>query len=201
MKKPGLLGVLVLLAAALSTTATLLGAARLMQVKAGLADGVKDLRELISQQQVAGAALPGADGQSSAETPSLGDGETALAILTFVDAKEAAAVYAGTDTQTLEKGIGLAADTATLNEPGNAVLFGHRDSACRAMESLAPGDEILVETLAGSCTYRVTEKYITDPYDPDIYAPSEDTRITIVTCYPFRFVGPAPERCVVVAIA
>ena len=80
-------------------------------------------------------------------------------------------------------------------------MFGHRDSACRAMEKLAEGDEILIETLAGSRRYRVTEIYITDPYDADIYATSEDVRITIVTCYPFRFVGPAPERCVAVAIA
>lgn len=200
MKKPGLLGVLILLAFVFSGTATVLGAVRLMQVRASLAEGVEDLRAMISQQQMAGEGMPGADGQNGAATPSPGE-ETALAILTFVDAKEAAAVYAGTDAQTLEKGIGLAADTATLNEPGNAVLFGHRDSACRAMESLAPGDEILIETLAGSKSYRVTEKYITNPYDAEIYAPSEDVRITIVTCYPFRFVGPAPERCVVVAVA
>lgn len=192
--RPG--GILLTLAFAASLCVLGFGAYRLWRVQHTLDDGATRLRRQMEATAEKGNAASGTtDGYDL-------DGFTALGILTFRgDAATAAPVYLGTGNDVLEKGVGLAEDTATLNQPGNAVLFGHRDSAFRAIEHLKVDDSLTLETAAGSRTYTVRDIYITHPEDPHIYDESAAVRLTLVTCYPFSFVGPAPERCVVIAEA
>ena len=184
------LGAALLLLAAASLVVLGAGAFRLITLKRNLDDGARQaeirLIRAVPEQQIRVE-----DGRESAD---------AVGMLTFFeDPRTATPVYYGTDTASLEKGAGQAEDTAPLNTPGNAVLFGHRDSAFRPMAELEKGDTLTLTTAGRTCRYQVERIYITDPEDPHIYDETEDTTLTLVTCYPFSFVGPAPERCVAVA--
>ena len=193
MKRIRPAGILLLVAFAVSLAVMGRGICRLVRVQTNLDDGAKRLKRQFEE------AAAGGDGTLAGGGFPL-DGYTALGVLTFCgDAQTAAPVYLGTSDGVLEKGIGLAEDTAALNHAGNAVLFGHRDSAFRELQHLKEGDCLSLETAEGKREYLVTSIYITDPEDPHIYDTVDSTRLTLVTCYPFSFVGPAPERCVVVA--
>lgn len=193
MKRIRPMGVLLLIAFAASLVLLGLGIYKLIQVQHRLDDGATRLKRQLEEVASGGGGTVAGDGFDL-------DGLTALGILTFCgDARTAAPVYLGTTDAVLEKGIGQAEDTATLNTPGNAVLFGHRDSAFRQIERLQVGDTLTMETAAGIRNYLVKTIYITDPEDARIYDGTDTVTMTLITCYPFSFVGPAPERCVVVA--
>ncbi|MEG1755339.1 MAG: class D sortase [Clostridia bacterium] len=171
------------------------GAYQLIAVDKTLEDGAARTRSQLTQSR----GNSGAAGGSSERAPDLSE-DQAVGILVFRgDERTATPVFYGTCAEVLEKGVGQAEDTAKLNTSGNAVLFGHRDSGLRELANLTEGDALTVETAESVVTYTVRSIYITDPDDPHIYDETEETLLTLVTCYPFLFVGPAPERCVVVA--
>ena len=107
-----------------------------------------------------------------------------------------ALVFDGTDHRTLDRGIGHVAGTPRPGEKGNIALAAHRDGFFRGLEKMGPGDELRLVTPHGCATYRTTKIDIVTPDDVSCLAPSDDSRVTLVTCYPFRFVGPAPLRFV-----
>ncbi len=190
------MGAVLLTALALSLTVLGMGAYRLFAVDQRMHDGVRNARSsTFTLEEVSGAALADAGALQEEST------ETVLGVLTFPDAaKNAVAIYAGTDAKSLEMGAGHAEGTATPGATGNCVLFGHRDSAFRAMQALKEGDVLRIEAGERVFDYRVTRLYVTTPEDGGIYAETDAAAITLVTCYPFRFVGPAPERYVAVAV-
>ena len=163
MKRIRLGGVLLTLAFGASLCVLGFGAYKLWQVQHTLDDGATRLRRQMEAEAGGGGAMGGStDGFDL-------DGYTALGILTFQgETKSEAPVYLGTELDVLEKGIGLAEDTAQLNHAGNAVLFGHRDSAFRAIEHLRVNDSLTVETAEGSLAYTVRDIYITDTADQHI---------------------------------
>ncbi|HZF29653.1 MAG TPA: class D sortase [Gammaproteobacteria bacterium] len=112
-----------------------------------------------------------------------------------------AAVFAGTDTLALNRGVGWIEGTAPLGALGNVGLAGHRDGFFRGLKDIAVGDEIEVRSLEGSMRYRVTETLIVTPADVYVLAPTERATLTLVTCYPFYVVGDAPKRFIVKAVA
>lgn len=182
------------MAVAMAASLALLGAGayKLIALDRSMDDGARRVRTLLKQQETS-------EQSDMPEAVDL-DGLKAVGILTFCrDTHTATPIYYGTQTEVLEKGVGQAEDTATLNTAGNSVLFGHRDSAFREIEHLNEQDVLTVETADKTLDYVVTRIYITDPDDPHIYDTTDDTTLTLVTCYPFSFVGPAPERCVVIA--
>ena len=77
---------------------------------------------------------------------------------------------------------------------------GHRDGFFRGFKDLQIGAEILIETLDGSQTYVVEDMTIVEPSDVSVLAPTEVPTLTLVTCYPFYFVGSAPQRFIVRAV-
>jgi sortase A len=87
--------------------------------------------------------------------------------------------------------------TARLGEAGNVGIAGHRDGFFRGLKDVSTGDVIEVETLGGIETYEVTQITIVDPSAIDVLDPTPQPAITLVTCYPFYFVGSAPERYIV----
>lgn len=193
MKRIRPAGVLVLAMLAISAGVIAFGAKKLFSVKETIDDGARTARTvLITRRAERGGMTTSGQGAYPGDV---------VGVLTFFhDESEAAPIYYGTDASVLEMGVGLAEDTGALNASGNAVLFGHRDSALKALSRIAPGDAVTVETADGVREYAVERVYVTTPEDPNIYNDADGPRLTMVTCYPFSFVGPAPERFVAVAI-
>lgn len=109
-----------------------------------------------------------------------------------------AIVLAGTSRRTLRRAVGHIPGTALPGEPGNVGLAGHRDSFFRELGDVEPGDHITLETIRGDVTYRVDSTFVVDPSDVHVLDPPENGEIvTLVSCYPFYYVGPAPQRFIV----
>jgi len=108
-------------------------------------------------------------------------------------------VYNGTDDLILNRGLGRIIGTARFDQPGNLGLAGHRDGFFRGLKDIEIGDEILLHTDQGTTQYRVDSIVIVEPTDVSVLAPTEKPTLTLVTCYPFYFVGSAPQRFIVKA--
>lgn len=106
-------------------------------------------------------------------------------------------IYPGTTASELDRGTGHIAGTAPLNSAGNAAIAGHRDGFFRSLRDIKPGVMVYVETLGATRRYRVKETQIVAPSDVSVLAPTAAPSVTLVTCYPFYFVGPAPMRFIV----
>jgi len=91
--------------------------------------------------------------------------------------------------------------TARIDGEGNLGIAGHRDGFFRPLKDIVVGDSMELLTTTGVVNYEVTSIVIVDPGDVSVLAPTEKTTITLVTCYPFYFVGHAPKRYIVKAEA
>lgn len=125
------------------------------------------------------------------------DSDTPLALLTIERLNLEAPVFLGTDNITLNKGVGIIEGTAMPGEVGNVALSGHRDSFFRVLKDIELGDKIQLRTLQGAQQFKVTDISIVDPLDVSVLSPSSSSVLTLITCYPFYFVGYAPERYIV----
>jgi sortase A len=123
--------------------------------------------------------------------------EAPLAILRIPKIDLEVAVLAGTSELVLNRGVGHITGTAAPGENGNIGIAGHRDGYFRGLKDIAVGDEIHIETLTGGSTYTITETWIVEPPDVWVLEPTERPSLTLVTCYPFYFVGSAPQRFIV----
>ncbi len=106
-------------------------------------------------------------------------------------------VFEGIDEITLNRGVGRIPGTARPGEPGNVALAGHRDGFFRGLKDLAAGDVLELQTREETRTYVVDRVVIVDPDDVSVLDDRADPTLTLVTCYPFYFVGHAPQRWVV----
>jgi sortase A len=121
----------------------------------------------------------------------------ALARLEIPDADVSVMVLDGTDEATLDRAVGHIPGTARPGETGNLGIAGHRDGFFRGLRHLETGDEITLATLEGVTRYRVSDLRIVRPEDVEVLDPTPDPVITLVTCYPFYYVGSAPQRFIV----
>ncbi|MGA2890046.1 MAG: class D sortase [Terracidiphilus sp.] len=108
-------------------------------------------------------------------------------------------VLQGTTSQTLRLGVGHIEGTALPGEDGNIGIAGHRDTYFRGLKDIRKDDEILLQTAAGVTKYDVDWIQITAPADGGIVSLTTKSALTLVTCYPFHYIGAAPERFVVYA--
>ena len=106
-------------------------------------------------------------------------------------------VLEGTDGWTLNRAVGHIEGTALPWEPGNSGLAGHRDGFFRGLEKISKNDRIVLTTLKGTYHYRVDGIEIVNPADIGVLDASPHPTLTLVTCYPFHFVGSAPKRFIV----
>jgi LPXTG-site transpeptidase (sortase) family protein len=106
-------------------------------------------------------------------------------------------IMEGVDRETLRRGIGHIPGTALPGQPGNVALAGHRDTFFRALRNIRKNDEITLETLDGYFHYRVDFTQVVAPEYTEALNGSGGAILTLVTCYPFSFVGPAPQRFIV----
>jgi LPXTG-site transpeptidase (sortase) family protein len=105
----------------------------------------------------------------------------------------------GDDEGTLQVAIGHLPDTPLPWEQGNSALAGHRDTFFRGLRGIRVGDDMRLLTAYGDFTYRVTRTVIVMPDDLSVLAPTPQATLTLVTCYPFSFIGHAPKRFIVQA--
>jgi sortase A len=107
-------------------------------------------------------------------------------------------VLEGTDDLTMNRAAGHIAGTARPGEPGNVAIAGHRDGFFRPLKDIAAGDVIDLDRPDGQVDqYTVQGFQIVQPSDTSALTPTAGSTLTLVTCFPFRFVGSAPQRFVV----
>jgi len=123
-----------------------------------------------------------------------------LAVLRIPKLRLEVPVLRGTDDVTLNRGVGHIEDTAVPGANGNSGIAGHRDGFFRALKDIALDDAIELDTLRGKEVYRVERTWVVDPEDVSVLEPTSTRSLTLVTCYPFYFVGPAPQRYIVRAV-
>lgn len=111
-----------------------------------------------------------------------------------------AMVEEGDDDETLSHAVGHIPGTALPGTAGNIGIAGHRDSFFRGLENLQRGDEIDLDTLRESLRYRVEEITVVEPQNTLALAPTRENILTLVTCFPFHYIGPAPRRYIVRAL-
>jgi sortase A len=109
-------------------------------------------------------------------------------------------ILEGTSDVTLNRGAGHIDETAMPGTDGNSGIAGHRDGFFRGLKDVVPGDALELETLQGKQVYRVERTWIVNPEDVSVLDPTPVRSITLVTCYPFYFVGSAPQRYIVRAV-
>jgi len=108
-------------------------------------------------------------------------------------------VVEGTNHRALRIGPGHLKNTPIPGELGNSVISAHRDTFFRHIYELNRGDEIEVRRNGRTYTFEVTGKKIVMPNDLSVVKNSSDARLTLITCYPIYYIGPAPQRLVVVS--
>jgi sortase A len=108
-------------------------------------------------------------------------------------------VLDGTDELSLNRGVGRIAGTASPGQEGNIGIAGHRDSFFRGLKDVALGDTVEVVTQRRIETYIIDNVVIVDPHDTSVLQARQRPSLTLVTCYPFHFVGSAPRRYIVQA--
>jgi len=123
-----------------------------------------------------------------------------LAVLRIPKIRLEVAVLHGTDDVTLNRAVGHIDDTALPGTDGNSGIAGHRDGFFRGLKDIGPEDAIELETLRGKEVYRVERTWVVDPEDVSVLDPTPTRSLTLVTCYPFYHVGPAPQRYIVRAV-
>jgi sortase A len=108
-----------------------------------------------------------------------------------------AMVIEGTSGRTLRRAVGHIPGTALPGQPGNVGISGHRDTFFRPLRNIQRNDIITLTTLFGEFRYRVVSTRIVGPSNVAVLDPAGGEMLTLVTCYPFYFVGSAPNRFIV----
>ncbi len=106
-------------------------------------------------------------------------------------------VFEGTSDDTLARGVGHLRGTAAPGQIGNLVLAAHRDTFFRGLRDIRQGDEISVKAPDGDYQYSVDSTAIVQPTQTEVVRPTGYATLTLITCYPFNYIGSAPERFIV----
>ena len=137
----------------------------------------------------------------AAYAAAIGGAPAPLAELSIERLKLRVPVFLGTDALTLNRGAGVVNGTARPGARGNIAVSAHRDGFFRALKDVVVGDVIDLTSPNGVQRFRVSEIIIVDPLDVSVLDPTDVSMLTLITCYPFYYVGFAPDRFVVRAVA
>jgi len=108
-----------------------------------------------------------------------------------------AMILEGTDDSTLRRAVGHIPGTSLPGRSGNVAIAGHRDTFFRPLRNIRKDDEIKLSTLNGSYLYRLDSTRVVEPENMQVLEASDEATLTLVTCYPFNFVGASPKRFIV----
>lgn len=123
--------------------------------------------------------------------------EPPMAVLSIPKLDLEVPVFDGTDNITLNRGAGRIAGTALPGESGNIGIAAHRDGFFRCLRDIHIGDQLELQAGHRKFLYRVDDMVIVSPSDVDVLRPRATPSLTLVTCYPFYFLGDAPQRYIV----
>ena len=168
-------------------------AATLIDAKLYQARATAEFTEALSAPK---PVLPG-DVTPSSPAPTVAGSRTPLGRIEISSLGVAAMILEGVDDKTLRRAVGHIPGTALPGQPGNVGLAGHRDTFFRALRNIHKDDEITLQTLNGLYRYSVDLTQVVDPGQTEVLNHSDDSILTLVTCYPFYFVGSAPQRFIV----
>jgi sortase A len=121
----------------------------------------------------------------------------AIATLSIPRLALSTVVLHGSDDATLRDGPGHIESTAFPGEPGNVAIAGHRDTFFRPLRDIAVGDDVFLDTPLERIRYRVARLDVVGPRDLSVLKQSGEDTLTLITCYPFWVLGPAPDRFIV----
>jgi sortase A len=150
-----------------------------------------------ARQTIESMALVKTPRSRSSSAPSSIARGTPLAELSIPRVGLRAAVLHGSDAHTLRLGLGHIESTPLPGESGNVAIAGHRDSFFRPLRNIQVGDDILLDTPQERVHYRVSSFRVVNSYEVSVISPTREPMLTLVTCYPFWFIGQAPDRFVV----
>lgn len=108
-------------------------------------------------------------------------------------------IFHGANEDELAKGVGHFTGSVLPGEKDNSVLSGHRDTVFRQLGRIGKGDLLIVRTSAGEFTYKVMRTRIVDADDRTVIVPKPRATLTVTTCYPFSYIGDAPQRYILIA--
>jgi len=123
----------------------------------------------------------------------------AIGSLSIPALKQKFPVVEGTGDDDLKRGVGHFSQSVLPGEQDNCVLSGHRDTVFASLGKLKVGDRLIAQTTAGTFTYKIRRIRIVHKDDTTIIVPTDHAVLTVSTCYPFHFVGAAPDRYVLIA--
>ncbi len=139
--------------------------------------------------------LPAADEPLYPVYPAQGDN---IGSLTIPALEQKLPIIEGTGTDELIKGVGHFTQSVLPGEEDNCVLSGHRDTVFSRLGELKIGDRLIVQTSAGIFTYEIKRIRIVDKDDKTVIVPTDHAVLTVTTCYPFDYIGNAPDRYILV---
>ncbi|MEX2461126.1 MAG: class D sortase [Paenibacillaceae bacterium] len=119
--------------------------------------------------------------------------------LTIPVLKRVIPIIQGADEDELKKGVGHFVQSVLPGEADNSVLSGHRDTVFKELGKLKVGDELITETSAGTFTYVIKQTRIVHKDNKTVIVPTDHAVLTVTTCYPFRYIGDAPDRYIITA--
>jgi len=128
--------------------------------------------------------------------PAVGD---KIGTLTIPALNQVIPIIHGADENELKKGVGHFAQSVLPGEDNNSVLSGHRDTVFRELGKLKIGDQLVTHTSAGTFTYEIKQTRIVHKDDKSVIVPTDHAILTVTTCYPFRYIGDAPDRYIITA--
>jgi LPXTG-site transpeptidase (sortase) family protein len=125
---------------------------------------------------------------------------TLIGLLSIPRINMSVAVVEGDDAHALRLAVGHLPDTPLPWQEGNAAFAGHRDGFFNPLQNVRRGDEITLTTPRATLRYRVSMTEIVEPDDLSVLGPTGRADLTLITCYPFGYFGPAPQRFIVQAV-
>ena len=156
--------------------------------------------EQIRSSSSAAARTAGTSGSSGTTGPSIRATRVSRSLVGRLELPRlglSAIVREGVDARTLRSAVGHIPDTALPGEEGNAAFAGHRDTFFRGLRNVRGGDQVVVTTPDGVFNYIVRETRIVKPTDASALEPTSKPTLTLITCYPFDYIGFAPKRFIV----
>jgi sortase A len=108
-------------------------------------------------------------------------------------------IYEGTNSSILAKGAGHYSASASPEETDNTIISGHRDTYFRFLKDVSKNDKIIIQTNKGIFTYRIRKSEIVSASAETILTPKSRPILTLTTCFPFTYIGDAPERYILTA--
>jgi sortase A len=155
------------------------------------------LDQMLAERHAANGVASVAEARTGTPTPPAAVNDALIGRIEIPRLGISAVVMEGTDKITLRRAVGHIAGTALPGHPGNVGIAAHRDTFFRPLRNIRRNDLITLTTLLGEYRYRVVSTKVVDPHDIAVLDPSVNEVLTLVTCYPFYFVGPAPSRFIV----